>query len=994
MKKKMKMKKLIALYLTVIVLISGIPVEALAAGENGGEQVNVIEIPEAGKEIENEMLYETEEIAGDEENIADTEAEETEETETESEEAKKAETEETEETNAEPEAETEIETEKAEETEEYKSTKEFHYVQEFSEEGVKAVLTAEAGIVPDNASVHITLLKDNSLEKANAVIQRKMEEERSVFQMYSGLKASVERTYALDFEITYIDANGDVCTYEPAPDESVQVQLEIDGIKEKSAEEMCEIDLFHIPDEGIVTAADGKLNYAENGLELLTDGVTVNENTVCFETGHFSVYAVSIVKYAGTVSEEKIAAEEKAWNIIQTYADPDYFLDDPYRDEMTDEEYKELRNAALNAVSGCTTQYEKIKAITAYVADSIYYDFVYYYNNNETLYYAPYEVYAQKRTICGGYANLMRTLFISLGIPCMYLGGERHAYNAVYDSENRTWVFADATWCSKNTYTDKDVWNYRGYSYLCFDLTPQQIAELSSHEVYSIDGLLENNVYYRLQTSKDAATWSDCDWYLELTGAKGDSAEIACGSGFAGFEVTAIGKYDFRNCESLAEIDLSKSKISEIAEWNFYNCVSLKTVKFPGTLTEIGKYAFYKCKSLAEIDLAQTGVTEIGKWAFGECSSLKEVKLPNCLKQIGEIAFYRCEALQEADLSKTGVTEIPNWTFGYCTSLKEIKFPSTLTQLGEYAFYDCKALENELDLSKTKLETIGDMAFYYTLLLKAVRLPDTVKMIGKDAFSGSVRELLVVTSLSESQLGTEAFGGRKVVICPWLYTIQFEGNGAASGSMEKLLCGGNNKSTLPASQYKRSRYAFCGWNTKADGSGKAYADGAAVKNLTSKDGKTVKLYAQWKKNTYTITYHLNGGKNNKNNPASYRKTSDTITLKKPTRKGYTFAGWYSDKKLKHKVTKIASGSTGDKTFYAKWKKIKYTITYELNGGKNHKNNPGSYTVTTKTIKLAKPTRKGYVFKGWYQDKKCRKKITQIKKGSTGNVTLYAKWQKK
>ena len=46
------------------------------------------------------------------------------------------------------------------------------------------------------------------------------------------------------------------------------------------------------------------------------------------------------------------------------------------------------------------------------------------------------------------------------------------------------------------------------------------------------------------------------------------------------------------------------------------------------------------------------------------------------------------------------------------------------------------------------------------------------------------------------------------------------------------------------------------------------------------------------------------------------------------------------------------------------------------------------------IKLATPTRKGYVFKGWYRDKKYTRKVTSIKKGSTGKITLYAKWKKK
>lgn len=74
--------------------------------------------------------------------------------------------------------------------------------------------------------------------------------------------------------------------------------------------------------------------------------------------------------------------------------------------------------------------------------------------------------------------------------------------------------------------------------------------------------------------------------------------------------------------------------------------------------------------------------------------------------------------------------------------------------------------------------------------------------------------------------------------------------------------------------------------------------------------------------------------------------------------------------------------------------MKYTIKYKLNGGKNSKKNPSCYYNTTKTIKLKKPTKKGYTFKGWYTDKQCRKKVTAIKKGSSGQKTLYAKWQKK
>ena len=79
--------------------------------------------------------------------------------------------------------------------------------------------------------------------------------------------------------------------------------------------------------------------------------------------------------------------------------------------------------------------------------------------------------------MCSGYASLMRTLCISIGIPCMDLEGHAHEYNAVYDSENAKWIFVDATWCSSNSYTVDKEWEYHGYSYRCFDLTPEEIAE-------------------------------------------------------------------------------------------------------------------------------------------------------------------------------------------------------------------------------------------------------------------------------------------------------------------------------------------------------------------------------------------------------------------------------------------------------------------------------------------------------------------------------------
>lgn len=69
----------------------------------------------------------------------------------------------------------------------------------------------------------------------------------------------------------------------------------------------------------------------------------------------------------------------------------------------------------------------------------------------------------------------------------------------------------------------------------------------------------------------------------------------------------------------------------------------------------------------------------------------------------------------------------------------------------------------------------------------------------------------------------------------------------------------------------------------------------------------------------------------------------------------------------------------------------YTITYVLNGGTNSVYNPSAYTSESDTIILRNATRDGYRFEGWYKDSAYTVKVTQIVKGSTGNITLYAKW---
>ncbi len=177
------------------------------------------------------------------------------------------------------------------------------------------------------------------------------------------------------------------------------------------------------------------------------------------------------------------------------------------------------------------------------------------------------------------------------------------------------------------------------------------------------------------------------------------------------------------------------------------------------------------------------------------------------------------------------------------------------------------------------------------------------------------------------------------------------------------------------------------WNSSADGSGTTYSAGSSLMmSAINQD-----LYAIWKIANFSVTYTLNSGVNNPINPTTYSITSSTISLATPTRTNYDFVGWYSDSGLTSASSSIASGSTGDKAFYAKWTPTSYTITYDLGGGTNATANPATYNVTSAAISLASPTRTGYTFGGWYSDSGLASASSSIAAGSTGAKAFYATW---
>ena len=171
-------------------------------------------------------------------------------------------------------------------------------------------------------------------------------------------------------------------------------------------------------------------------------------------------------------------------------------------------------------------------------------------------------------------------------------------------------------------------------------------------------------------------------------------------------------------------------------------------------------------------------------------------------------------------------------------------------------------------------------------------------------------------------------------------------------------------------------YAFLGWFDQNNN---------YVNTISKGTTGNLILTAHWNDgNAYQVQLDPNGG--SISNLSLNFQFDHEYSLPEPTRSGYLFEGWYDDS------TKISNSGIwrypSDMELVAHWAIINYSISYTLNGGTNSENNPSSYTVED-SITLASPNRMGYAFLGWFDQ--CDNQITSIFEGTTGNISLSAKW---
>ena len=501
--------------------------------------------------------------------------------------------------------------------------------------------------------------------------------------------------------------------------------------------------------------------------------------------------------------------------------------------------------------------------------------------------------------------------------------------------------------------------------------------------------------------------------------------------------VSSIGSSAFYGCEALTDITLG-SKLKKIESQTFYGCIVLPSIVIPYNVTTIGDSAFVNCTKLTQITVPRN-TTSIASNAFSYPKKMTMYGPSDCYAQtyasgkgikyvtqdihatsvsldstektaeryddfqltatIAPLNFtdavvWTSSNEEVATVSDTGYVEICGVGTAVITvTAGNVKDACKITvpQLIDWIEFD----EDEIELKAGQTYQLKPYISPSDATNKKLKYTSSDTKVAEVSASG------LVTAKSEGEAKIRAAatdGSDEYAVCYVTVTgkakvtgITLDRTSAEVKRGEKLTL----NVTVSPSYASNKKVVWKSANTKiatvdANGSVTAKAPGRTKITVTSSENSSYQASCTVTV-PYKITYKLNKGKNNASNPSTYY--GKKVTLKNPSRKGYAFAGWYTDAKFKKKITSISSSAKSDYILYAKWTKVKVAKA-SLTSAKNSK----SKQILLKYKKVSGA--KGYEI-SYSTDKKFKKAVTKkntaktsytiskLKKGKTYYVRIRA-----
>ena len=239
--------------------------------------------------------------------------------------------------------------------------------------------------------------------------------------------------------------------------------------------------------------------------------------------------------------------------------------------------------------------------------------------------------------------------------------------------------------------------------------------------------------------------------------------------------------------------------------------------------------------------------------------------------------------------------------------------------------------------------------------------------------------------------------GNVTLTAQWVqkdYTITYDYAGGALSSGITNIGGYKTNEKITLNNPVRAGYTFTGWEITSGGTDWTKSKYAPGEQITTGTGN-VTITAQWERDTYNITYNLDGGMAGGSYPNQYNVETGDIQIADPTRLGYEFLGWTGTgltSPTKNLV--IPKGSTGNRDYTANWSAKEYIISLDLGDGRR----PETYTALYGSLfTLPTPSRDGYTFGVWKVTKtdgewELGDEYTSNLTVLSGNVTLTAQWK--